>query len=86
MIHDQTAGSYWIDQRGEDGVRAFWFYCPCGCGNCSRIIIGEEFKPIQSPSWDWNGSFAEPTLSPSVNQGLCGWHGWLADGYWRPAA
>lgn len=79
-------GSFHIDltQGGPDGA-AFWFYCPCGCEGPNRIIIGLRGKPASTPSWGWNGSMSEPTLTPSVNQLRCGWHGWLRDGYWEVA-
>lgn len=60
-----------------------WFFCPCGCGAPNLITIGKDSKPAQSPSWSWNGSLSEPSLMPSVHQLLCGWHGWLRDGYWE---
>ena len=84
-IADGVPGSYWIDHREDNGVRLFWFYCPCGCGARGRIHIGEEFKPDWSPSWEWNGSWTDPSLSPSVDQMQCGWHGWLSGGYWEAA-
>ena len=77
----KTAGSVRFD--GVDGNHEMWFCCPCGCGAFSRIPVGENVKPDQSPSWKWNGSKTEPTLEPSVNQLNCGWHGWLRDGYWE---
>lgn len=62
---------------------AMWAICPCGCGARIRLAVGREVKPATSPSWLWNGSLTEPTLSPSVNRLECGWHGWLRDGYWE---
>lgn len=80
---DAVPGSYWIDHREENGVRAFWFYCPSGSGHRCKIMIGEDFKPDFSPSWEWNGSWNEPSLSPSIDQEVSGWHGWLTGGYWE---
>lgn len=62
---------------------AMWFRCPCGCGALARIRVGHGVKPEGSPSWNWNGSITDPSLTPSVNQLGCGWHGWLRDGYWE---
>lgn len=63
------------------------FYCPCGCGQLSRISVAEGAKPDETLSWAWNGSTSEPTLAFSVKQsanGVCkGWHGWLRSGYWE---
>lgn len=79
----KVPGSFWLDQPNSDGVSAFWFVCPCGCGVPQRIVVGNNFKPeTGAPSWRWNGSRSEPTLEPSVNhEGH--WHGWLRDGYWE---
>ena len=77
-------GSFHIDlTQGGPKCAAFWFFCPCGCDGPSRIPIGLRVKPETAPSWSWNGSLSEPTLSPSVHQLNCGWHGWLRDGYWE---
>lgn len=62
---------------------AMWFICPCGCGNRARIAVAKDTKPATSPSWKWNGSLNDPTLEPSVRQLVCGWHGYLRDGYWE---
>lgn len=62
---------------------ALWFKCPCGCGEVARIPVGRNEKPALAPSWRWNGSLSDPSLEPSVRQLVCGWHGWLRDGYWE---
>jgi hypothetical protein len=74
-------GSVYFDVTSDPA--AMWFFCPCGCEGPSRIPVGRNAKPVISPSWSWNGSLSEPTLSPSVHNLLCGWHGWLRDGYWE---
>lgn len=81
----KTPGSFHIDltKVADDGSLAMWFFCPCGCDAPSRIPIREGAKPFTSPSWSWNGSLSEATLSPSVHQLNCGWHGWLRAGYWE---
>jgi len=77
-------GSVWFSDPCKDAVAALWFFCPCGCG-LHRITVGERHKPAMGvPSWRWCGSFENPTLTPSVNQRACGWHGWLSGGYWEP--
>ncbi|ALF02065.1 MULTISPECIES: DUF6527 family protein [Salipiger] len=84
--HRDTAlpGSLWFSEPADGGVSAMWFYCPCGCGDLARITVGQEHKPhMTGPSWNWNGRTDAPTLSPSVHQLNCGWHGWLRSGYWE---
>lgn len=78
------AGSLWFSEADGDGSQSMWFFCPCGCGDLACISIGLRAKPAGAgPSWIWNGSTDAPTLSPSVHQLNCGWHGWLRDGYWE---
>lgn len=75
-------GSFFIEE--EDGELMFRFFCPCGCGNFSTLIIGRGFMPDGNPTWEWDGNEMEPTLSPSLNnEGH--WHGWLQGGWWRNA-
>jgi hypothetical protein len=78
-------GSLHIDltRAGPDGSVALWFFCPCGCEGPHRIPVARGAKPATSPSWGWNGSLTEATLTPSVRQLNCGWHGWLRGGYWE---
>lgn len=76
------AGSYTIVEADDEPI-TFLFLCPCGCGALSQIKIGLGHKPHASPSWHWNGNTANPTLTPSVRQLVCGWHGYLRAGYWE---
>lgn len=76
-------GSFAIYSNPGTKIGIMSFVCPCGCGAISRIAIGEDHKPAAQPSWEWDGSHTEPTLSPSVNQTQCGWHGILRLGYWE---
>lgn len=56
-----------IDNRGMT------FVCPCGCGGLGGVSFGDG-------RWSWNESVEAPTVSPSIHQLNCGWHGWLTDG------
>ena len=75
-------GSYHVVPGDTRGEWFFWYCCPCGCGLIAPITVGANFKPPQRPSWNWNVSTTEPTLTPSVHH-KGHWHGWLTDGYWR---
>ncbi len=56
------------------------YRCPCGCGSLAPL----DFKPAESPSWNWDGNREAPTLSPSVHhEGH--WHGYLRGGIWVDA-
>lgn len=76
-------GSFWLSAPdADDGLQRFWYCCPCGCGRTAPLLVGNGFKPVNGPSWNWNGSASEPTLTPSVNH-KGHWHGWLRGGYWE---
>lgn len=53
---------------------------------CPRIKDRECFvllKPwpiIGAATWTWNENAEKPTLTPSINCGTCGWHGFIVDG------
>lgn len=75
-------GSFHVEYR--KAATYFWYCCPCGCGSIARLTVGLRHKPEANPSWRWNGSLSEPTLTPSVHH-IGHWHGWLRDGYWSAA-
>lgn len=52
------------------------FVCPCGCGAVGGVV----FDPGR---WTWNGNRERPTVTPSILQMRCGWHGYLTDGEFR---
>lgn len=68
----------------SEPTQTLLYFCPCGCGHQGALLVGNATKPSLSPSWSWNGSLTEPTLSPSVNH-VGHWHGWLKSGYWTEA-
>lgn len=73
-------GSFRVTGDGEDLL--FWYCCPCGCKEIGVLKVGKNYKPEQSPSWNWNGSFEKSDLKPSVHwKGH--WHGWLNNGTWE---
>lgn len=76
-------GSINVGPIDQDAEGALWFFCPCGCDALCCIPIAVGHKPSDSPSWMYNGKEAAPTLTPSVHQLNCGWHGWLRNGYWE---
>lgn len=50
------------------------FDCP-GCGSDSYVPIRND-----DTGWVWNGNKEYPSLTPSLGQRCCGWHGYLTDG------
>jgi hypothetical protein len=46
---------------GQRGGRLYVFHCP-GCGYGHPFEVGAP----NGEGWTWNGSFAEPTFSPSL--------------------
>lgn len=80
----RVPGSIRVDPPDSDGEQTFWYVCPCGCGGLGPITVGNGFKPKSDgyATWQWNGSFDKPTLTPSVHH-VGHWHGWLTDGVWK---
>lgn len=79
---ENIPGSFYLTPADEDGEQCMHFRCPCGCGHRSLILVGDGFKPTGGPSWQWNGSLAAATLTPSVHR-EGHWHGWLRNGMWE---
>lgn len=74
----EPPGTVAIDADG----RSLLFSCPCGCGAVGHL----DLEPGRGrPTWSWNGSRTAPTLTPSILQLECRWHGWLRNGEWVPA-
>ncbi|MCB1516139.1 MAG: hypothetical protein KDJ19_00775 [Hyphomicrobiaceae bacterium] len=84
FFEQNVAGSFRVNDPVDDGRQQFWFVCPCGCGQNAMIAVGNGYKPERKgrDTWNWNGSFEKPTLTPSVHD-KGHWHGWLTDGVWR---
>ena len=57
------------------------FRCPRPQRGATCMIA---LRPLQKngngASWEWDGNREAPTISPSVNCGGCGWHGWIKAG------
>lgn len=73
-------GAFEYFVAGDDKVtpKGMIYCCPCGCGAISAL----DFKPHESPSWNWDGNRERPTLTPSVHR-VGHWHGWLRNGVWE---
>lgn len=63
-----------IEYRELGGVAmGFAFRCPC-CG-------GQSWLPVNCPDgWEWDGNKEKPTLSPSIANRFCSYHGYLRAG------
>lgn len=78
-------GEYSFYQSKDRPIAGMNYVCPCDCGATGAL----DFRPHQSPSWNWDGNKESPTLTPSVFRnsdkfpGVCGWHGFLTNGVWR---
>lgn len=60
------------------------YTCPRTGRYCGTVMVGVQRKPAESPSWNWDGNWENPTLTPSINcQGGCRWHGYLTAGVWK---
>jgi len=69
----------WALRRYPDGhVGGVAFDCP-GCG-------GDSYVPVDAggDGWMWDGNEQAPTLTPSLGQRCCPWHGYLTAGKFVP--
>lgn len=64
----------------EAADAGLFYNCPCGCGRFGYLPF--RGSQPERPSWEWDGSREKPTLTPSVHDLVCGWHGWLRAGIW----
>ena len=77
----------WLDDAppGTFSVDGFFlaFVCPRGqhCGVHVGPVQGLDERRV----WSWDGNRDAPTLSPSINCGQCGWHGFIRQGTMVPA-
>lgn len=66
--------------RNGKVTKDLFFRCP-GCPGAGYHLLHVN-NTEDKPSWDWNGSFDKPTLSPSIlsryNDEVC--HSFLVDG------
>lgn len=77
-----------LNPRWYAGGYGLSFDCPCGRGSECQVFVafenpldGSERKPGFHAYWRREGdSFESLTLSPSILNQLCGWHGWLRKG------
>lgn len=66
----------------------FGFNCPFRDKRCEGLVIAGRTKQPRHPQgkhggsaqWDWDGNRDQPTFSPSVNCGVCHWHGYIRKG------
>lgn len=55
-----------------------------GCkSKCWIPIAGSKWTA--GDGWKWNGSLTHATLTPSILNNCCGWHGYLTNGEFKKA-
>ena len=76
----------------DEAPERFGFECPRQPGEmCSGLLIRTDELAAKlaiagpsgwrSPaSWEWDGDRERPTFNPSINCGICGWHGFITNG------
>ena len=71
--HEERPDGWCIRHYPNGDAGGIAFNCP-GCGSDCYVPINVEF------GWKWNGDEQKPSLTPSLGQRCCGWHGYLTDG------
>jgi hypothetical protein len=98
VVHTSNSGTV-VPRDATATVPAYFgFKCPRGQGNCHYLRIrGGPVDDGKRPTWQWNGDYDRPTLTPSINclahnpqnsaekYAGCGWHGWITDGQCKGA-
>lgn len=81
---DKHPGDFEIVAPNEFNKGDIDFICPrgrvCGVGIRNGQFQGD---PGKLKRWGFNGDYARPTLTPSINcngPSGCGWHGHIRDG------
>jgi hypothetical protein len=83
------------DGSPAKAVDRFGFRCPRGVGSgdfgnrhpgfCLGLNLRDRGHDIPRKSWHWNGDIDAPSFTPSVNCGICGWHGFIIAGKFKEA-
>lgn len=86
LDQDQRPGAFAYFRSGDRYPAGMDYRCPCGCGQTGPL----DFRPHESPSWEWDGNIEAPTLKPSVHhrylirgEWKTHWHGYLTAGIWK---
>jgi len=72
--------TYELRRDRAGNVAGVAFKCP-GCGSDSWVSVDEA---TWDDAWHWDGNEAAPTLTPSLGQRCCPWHGYLTAGQFVP--
>ena len=72
-------GKAWSHRPIAEGERPTHLWLIEPDGRAAKIAIRPEVQ-LNGASWEWDGDLEKPTLSPSINAGKGGWHGWLRAG------
>lgn len=76
---DLKPGEIFKNDRGKWLI----FRCPRKGHQC-QISIRPQ-RNASGASWDVSGEEGAPTVSPSINCGGCGWHGFIRNGEFSDA-
>lgn len=68
--------------------QTFGFNCPRNDRRCEGLVIAGKTDLKRDPQgrndgvaqWDWDNQRERPTFSPSINCGVCKWHGYIRGG------
>jgi hypothetical protein len=77
-VNDRKENGWHLRKYGGGHIAGVAFDCPgCGSDNYVPVDAGER-------GWQWDGNEQAPTLTPSLGQRCCTWHGYLRAGKFEP--
>jgi len=62
----------------QEDFTTLGFMCPCGCNRYIHLPL----KPKHENGWSWDGHRDRPSITPSIENTPCNWHGYLVSGEW----
>ena len=87
MLPEESAPAFVWHGTDADG-HPLWmqFWCVTHPDKRCQIALRPSKKNAVGASWDWDGNYHAPTVTPSIDcRGACGWHGWIKQGRFENA-
>lgn len=65
----------------EEEASGMYYICPCGCSKMGYLpFMGGKYSTNIEPQWNFNKDENCPSITPSILDKRCGYHGYLTNG------